>query len=224
MQIGSAAWKKTIRDGAIALAVDIDAEKIDQFAVHAAELIQWNQKVNLTSITDPKAIALKHFLDSIAPGRLIPSGASVLDIGSGGGFPGIPLKVLRPDLSVTLIDAARKKVSFLKHVIRTLNLKDIWAHQVRAENLSRERKFDVIITRALTTLSEFVSLSLPVLDNHGVMLALKGGYREAQLEISGLLSDEVKTGGDRLTVTVSSYVLSGISVKRTIVAVKKTDS
>ena len=83
--------------------------------MHAAELVRWNQKINLTAITDPFEVAVKHFLDSLPAARLLPKDATLLDIGSGGGLPGLPLKILMPSLSITLIDASRKKVNFLKN-------------------------------------------------------------------------------------------------------------
>ena len=102
----------------------------------------------------------------------------MLDIGSGGGFPGIPLKVLRPKLSVTLIDASRKKVSFLKHVIRTLKLDNIDAFHIRAEDLAAHpsylNRFDVIISRALSSLEHFVRLAVPLLAKWGIIIAMRG--------------------------------------------------
>jgi 16S rRNA (guanine527-N7)-methyltransferase len=225
MKIGSSLWKEIIQTGARSLAIDVDARQIDQFAMYAGELIKWNRKINLTAITDPAALAVKHFLDSIAPAALIPTGASVLDIGSGAGFPGIPLKIVRPDLRVTLNDAVRKKVNFQKHVIRTLGLENIESHQIRAEQFSTENPFDVVITRALSALTEFVTLALPLLAEDGVMLALKGIPTGARAEVSILLSgknkDRLDSRRDRLTVTLTPYRLPGIAAERTIVAIKK---
>jgi len=218
-------WKNLIKEGAKAMAIDIDTLQIDQFAVHAAELIKWNQKTNLTAITNPKAIAIKHFLDSIAAARMIPAGAAILDIGSGGGFPGIPLKVVKPSLAVTLVDAVRKKVSFLKHIIRTLALKNIEAHQIRAEALDKNRGFDVVIARAFSNLSEFVSLALPLLAEDGVMIALKGVVAETEAEISYLVSKDNRLKStpavDTLSITTTTYTLPYLESQRTIVTLKK---
>jgi 16S rRNA (guanine527-N7)-methyltransferase len=225
MKIGSSSWKEIIQAGAGSLRIGVDLQQIDQFARYADELIKWNRKINLTTITDPEALAIKHFLDSIAPVALIPPCASLLDIGSGAGFPGIPLKIMRPDLKVTLIDAVRKKVNFQKHIIRILGLENIGSHHIRAEQFSAVKPFDVVITRALFTLTEFVKLALPLLTEDGVMLSLKGVPAEAQAEVTVLQSDEnidrSQYGRDRLTVTLSSYRFSGIATERTIVAVKR---
>ena len=160
--------------------------KIRLFSTHAIELIKWTQKINITTITDPIEVASNHFLDSLVPAQFIPPEAAVLDIGSGGGFPGIPLKVLLPELSVTLIDASRKKVSFLKHVIRTLKLDNIEALHIRAEDLANHpsyiNRFDVIISRALSSLDFFVRLALPLLADGGVIIALKGEVDQTELD------------------------------------------
>ncbi|MEW6672121.1 MAG: 16S rRNA (guanine(527)-N(7))-methyltransferase RsmG [Thermodesulfobacteriota bacterium] len=226
MEIGSSQWKEIIRTGAGALGIDVDDRQIERFAVYAGELIKWNRKINLTAITEAQALAVKHFVDSIAPVALIPPGASLLDIGSGAGFPGIPLKIIRPDLKVTLIDAVRKKVNFQKHIIRTLCLENIGAHHARAEQFAPETPFDVVVTRALSTLTEFAALALPLLAQDGMMLAWKGLPAEARAEASDLLSHESR---DRfacgpLSATLSTYRLAVIAAERTIVAVRQKPS
>jgi 16S rRNA (guanine527-N7)-methyltransferase len=209
MEIGSEKWKNIIFDAAKVFNIHLDPEKAELFAVHARELISWNRKINLTAITDPLELAVKHWADSIAPARIIPPNVSVLDIGSGGGFPGIPLKILIPSLSVTLIDASRKKVTFLKHVIRTLKLVDVDARHLRAEEMVIDRRktdtrqdtaddlkgqaairlkkdsiklFDVIISRALSSLNEFIFMALPLLADSGMIVALRGKVSEAEIE------------------------------------------
>jgi 16S rRNA (guanine527-N7)-methyltransferase len=182
MELGSEKWKRLIISGAKALDIDIDLKKADQFATHAVELIKWNRKINLTSITDPLEIAVKHFVDSVVPAPIIPPGARMLDIGSGGGFPGIPLKILIPSLPVTLIDASRKKVNFLKHVVRNLNLENVDVRQVRAGDLARDRGYDVIISRALSSLEVFVSMALPLLAEGGCIIALRGMVAEGETD------------------------------------------
>ena len=186
MQIGSKKWRNLIYEGAKKLDIQIDKRKIEKFAIHALELMKWNQKTNLTAITDPFEVAVKHFLDSIVPVKIIPSNASLLDIGSGGGFPGIPLKVTLPSLSVTMIDASRKKVSFLKHIIRTLELKNIDALHIRAEEFANkpgvEKKFNVIISRALSSMTTFALTALPFLKENGAIIAMRGNVSDDDIE------------------------------------------
>lgn len=223
MEIGSAEWEKLIYDGAGIMEVAVSPEKIRQFSIHARELIRWTRRTNLTSITDPAEVAVKHFLDSIAPANLIPPDARLLDIGSGGGFPGIPLKILNPSLPVTLIDAVRKKVSFLNHVIMMLQLKRIEAHHIRSEKIDRGCRFDVIVSRALSSLEDFVVQALPLLARGGLIIALKGRAAEAKKEYEQMLSSsdrilppKVK---DALSVEFQKYALPFTKEDRTLVLI-----
>ena len=228
MRIGSEKWRNVIYDGAKDLEIQIGRENIDQFVTHALELMKWTTKTNLTSITDPLEIAVKHFLDSIAPAPIIPPDASLLDIGSGGGFPGIPLKILMPSLSVTLIDASRKKVSFLKHVIRMLDLDNIEAYHVRAEDLSGnnifEKTYDVIISRALSSTVNFVQMSLPLLTKEGFIIAMKG--RASDKEIKSVQSlIKTKSGAQENSISnfnlvLKKYRLPHLKSERSIVILK----
>ena len=228
MQIGSKKWNNVIYDGAKDLEIQIDRGKIDQFGIHAFELIKWTRKTNLTAISDPLEIAVKHFLDSIAPVPIIPPDISLLDIGSGGGFPGIPLKIMIPSLSVTLIDASRKKVSFLRHVIRMLGLDNIEACHVRAEDLSRDRilnnTYDVIVSRALSSMVNFVQMSLPLLANNGFIIAMKGKTSTKEIEsIQSLIktkSDTQENSIRNFNLVLKKYRLPYLKSERSIVILK----
>lgn len=176
MNISSPAWKDTIVEGAREMGITVHARQTDQFAAHALILKEWNQKVNLTAIDSPMDMAVKHFLDSIISSRFIKPDSRLMDVGSGAGFPGIPLKVMIPSLNVTLVDATRKKVSFLNHVIRQLHLSRISAMQSRIEDMQQEWKgrFDVIVCRAFSSLGDFAEKSLPLLGPEGLLMAYKG--------------------------------------------------
>ncbi|MEE4265646.1 MAG: 16S rRNA (guanine(527)-N(7))-methyltransferase RsmG [Desulfobacteraceae bacterium] len=186
MKTGSKEWSQLILDGAKAFDLNIDRRHTELFAAHARELLHWNKTTNLTTITDPFEVAVKHFVDSLAPARLISPGATLLDIGSGGGFPGIPLKVVIPSLKVTLVDASRKRVNFLKHVIRTLKLEGIEALHIRAEDLAGDpayrQRFDFVTCRALTDLRSFIHQARALLTVNGQMIALKGLVGQAELD------------------------------------------
>lgn len=219
MEIGSREWQSFIINGARTLGIEINEGVTAPFSIHASELINWNRKINLTTITKPRDIAIKHFLDSLAPAGFIPDRARLLDIGSGGGFPGIPLKILKPSLSGLLIDGVRKKVNFLKHVLRTLSLENIEALQIRAENLlkdpERANSFDVIISRALSDLEPFVKSALPLLAKQGTIIAMKGAV--AQKELDAVRST---VPGNRYALEVENYRLPSINALRSIVIIK----
>ncbi|MDQ1330381.1 MAG: Ribosomal small subunit methyltransferase [Thermodesulfobacteriota bacterium] len=226
METGSAEWEDIIINGSRIFDVNVGLKEARQFSIHAAELLKWNLKINLTAITDPFEVAVKHFLDSIAPAGMIPSGASLLDMGSGGGFPGIPLKVVIPTLTVTLVDSSRKKITFLKHIIRTAGLDDIEAHQGRVEELAGSQKmFDVIICRAFSSLDKFVQSALPLLAPSGMIIALKGKINPDEIE-SVRLSDNGKQGTGRISglpldIKIKKYMLPYIDSERTIMVIKK---
>ena len=229
MEIGTKEWSNFLINQAKTIEIDLDHTQNRLFSTHAIELIKWTQKINITTITNPIEVASNHFLDSLVPARFIPPGARMLDIGSGGGFPGIPLKVLLPKLSVTLIDASRKKVSFLKHVIRTLKLDDIEALHIRAEDLADHpsyiNRFDVILSRALTSLEFFVRLALPLLTCGGLIMALKGQVDNVELDDlrNNALSKKMNSAGsiDRpFTISLKKYSLPFLYSERTLVTLR----
>jgi 16S rRNA (guanine527-N7)-methyltransferase len=219
MEIGSREWQNFIIDGAQQWGITIDKRISAAFAVHAAELLHWNRKINLTTITDPRAVAIKHFLDSLAPAQFIPDRARLLDIGSGGGFPGIPLKILKPSLSLFLIDGIRKKVNFLKYVLRTLHLDRSEALQIRAEKLQEDpefgHSFDIIISRALSDLNFFVNCSLPLLAKQGTIIGIKG--KIDQNELDELRAENL---GDRFALGIEKYNLPSMHAQRSIIIIK----
>jgi 16S rRNA (guanine527-N7)-methyltransferase len=227
MQFESTEWENLIIDGAHVLGIHVDHKVVHQFAVHGVELAKWTKKVNLTAITDPFEVGLKHFLDSIASARFIPSSASLLDIGSGGGFPGIPLKILMPSLAVTLIDGSRKKVNFLRHIIRLLQLENIEARQIRAEELSQTpvyaNAFDVVISRALSAVSPFVKMAEPLLADEGIMISYKGKLDPKELDaLRSPVSEKsykTKLNEQRYCLTVEKYQLPVIRSKRSILII-----
>jgi 16S rRNA (guanine527-N7)-methyltransferase len=231
MQIGSKKWRNLIYEGAKYFDIQVDKRKIEKFSIHALELMRWNQKTNLTAITDPFEVAVKHFLDSIVPMKVIPSNASLLDIGSGGGFPGIPLKICLPSLSVTLIDASRKKVSFLKHVIRMLELKNIDALHIRAEEFVNkpdiDKTFNIVISRALSSMTTFVLTARPFLKEEGVIIAMKGNVSAddiQSLRSSVKKMHAVLMNGDTeaFEISVKKYSLPFIESDRSMVTLKYT--
>ncbi|MDP3286010.1 MAG: 16S rRNA (guanine(527)-N(7))-methyltransferase RsmG [Desulfobacterales bacterium] len=226
MEIGSAEWENIIISGARVFDINLGLKEVGQFSIHAGELVKWNAKINLTSITDPFEVAVKHFIDSIAPAGIIPAGASMLDIGSGGGFPGIPLKVVIPSLSVSLADSSRKKITFLKHVIRTIGLEDIEAVQGRAEELANGAKlFDVIICRAFSSLEMFVGSALPLLAPNGIIISLKGKINPEEIEAVRASGDKKrgagKTSGLPIDIKIKKYLLPYIDSERTLMIIKK---
>ncbi|MDA8221856.1 MAG: 16S rRNA (guanine(527)-N(7))-methyltransferase RsmG, partial [Desulfitobacterium hafniense] len=151
-------------------------------------LLEWNQRLNLTRITDPQEVILKHFIDSMVLAKFI-QGIHLADLGTGAGFPGIPLKILRPELKVVLIDSLKKRLDFLDVVIEKLDLQDINTIHARAEDFGRNRKyrkyFDTVSSRAVARLPILLEYALPVLKIKGRFLAAKGLQADQELAESG---------------------------------------
>ena len=224
MKIGSPQWARVIVEGARDFGLKLNSRHTEMFAAHARELIFWTRVTNLTTITDPFEIAVKHFVDSLAPAAFIPPDtAFLLDIGSGGGFPGIVLKIVRPSLKVTLIDASRKKVSFLKHVIRKLSLEGVEALHARAEELADDyhyrHRFNAVVSRALASLELFVSLADPLVAENGLMVAMKGRMDPEQLvalQDGALKKSDVRS----LVVSHKDYDLPVFNLQRSLVKLR----
>lgn len=147
-------------------------------------LLDWNQRLNLTRITDPQEVILKHFVDSMILSKYV-QGTYFADLGTGAGFPGLPLKILRPDLNVILMDSLKKRLDFLDIVIETLGLKTIKTVHARAEDFGRDRHyrgiFDTVSSRAVARLPILLEYALPVLKIDGLFLAAKGLQADQEL-------------------------------------------
>lgn len=159
--------------------IAVSPEQEEQFRIYARMLVEWNEKVNLTAVTDPEGIAAKHFLDSILILNYvkIPEGETVVDIGTGAGFPGVPLKIMRPDLRLTLLDGLNKRLVFLGELLKALNISAEIVH-ARAEEAARQKtyreKFGFATARAVAPMPVLCEYCLPFLKNRGIFAAMKG--------------------------------------------------
>src|SRR3972149_4880003 len=153
--------KKILAEGGLALGVTLDEKKLSNFGVYLDEIKKWNEKMNLTSITEETEIVTRHFLDSLTPLSFLTGIEKVLDIGSGAGFPGIPLKIAAPSMGVTLMESTEKKIFFLRHIIRTLQLPIAETLFARAEDKAiismRGGAFGWVISRALSGIDAFLA-------------------------------------------------------------------
>jgi 16S rRNA (guanine527-N7)-methyltransferase len=176
------------------MGIPLTVGQITLFEVYRETLFLWNGKMNLVSLQSDLDLPVRHFIDSLTVLPYLPAGPiTLLDIGSGAGFPAIPVKVLRKDLHVTLLEAARKKSSFLKEVIRKLDLQDISVLNCRLEELlagDRRQCFDVIVSRATFKLADLVEMSLPLLKKGGVLAAMKGPGLEEEMVALGTLNNK----------------------------------
>ncbi len=200
---------------------ELTDQQLDRFDLYAKLLVEWNEKMNLTAITQPRDIVIKHFLDSILALKAIdlPQGASLVDVGSGAGFPSVPMLILRPDLKLTLLDSLNKRLVFLETLLAELGLEATRLH-ARAEEAGKcgqRQQFDCATARAVAQLNKLSEYCLPLVKVGGTFLALKGadGQAEAQAAakaihlLGGTLSD------------IKHYSLPD-GDKRALVVIKKT--
>ena len=175
------------RQAAAASGYKLSEEQIHKFEIYYQLLVEWNQKMNLTAITEPAEVAVKHMVDSLTAfeEQLFFSGASVADVGTGAGFPGVPLKLFRPDLQLTLIDSLQKRLNFLTAVIETAGIKDVAVLHYRAEEAGQKKElreaFDFVTSRAVARLPVLCELCLPLVKIGGYFVALKGAQYEDEL-------------------------------------------
>lgn len=213
-----------LRQQLTAFGIEATDRQIEQFNTYFELLIETNKSLNLTAITDPHEVAVKHMVDSLSclDEHVFKEGATVLDLGTGAGFPGIPLAIIRPDLRITLFDSLQKRLRFLEGVISQLGLTNVVTLHGRAEETAKlsdyREQFDIITSRAVARLAVLAEWSLPFGRIGGYLVALKGAAYEEELQ-------EAKKALDILgkaTVQVKPVTLPTLDDKRAVLYVKKT--
>lgn len=184
--------------GLMVLGLDLPGAARERLLAYSALLLKWNRVYNLTAIRDPEQAVTHHLLDSLAVLPYLAGVRTLADVGSGGGLPGIPLAIARPDLEVTSIEAVGKKASFQQQARIELGLTNLAVLNERVENVRVDDPFDVVISRAFTDLSEFAALTRHLLKPSGRFFAMKGVYPQAELE--GLGGDIRPSAAHRLSV------------------------
>ncbi len=208
MEVTTRQWRRRLIQAAAELGVVLNDHHSVQFSQYADQLTLWNRRVNLTAIIDPEQMAVKHFVDSLAAHKAVQGCANLIDIGTGAGFPGLPLKIVNTGLQMVLVDSVRKKTSFVNHIIRCLALTGVRAVNARIEALSREQSFhsafNVVTCRALTDLERIIQLSLPLLAHHGRIIAYQGPKQILEERaIAAMVRREQKKIGAETEVRVS---------------------
>lgn len=210
------------------LNLELTDSHLQQFEKYTALLLAWNQKMNLTTITEPSEIMIKHFLDSLVfvkwlDNRKSPNKLVLGDIGTGAGFPGIPIKILRPDINVLLIDSLKKRTFFLNEVINQLELNSINVIHSRAEDIGRDKlyreSFDIITARAVAELPVLIEYAIPLLKVGGMLYAAKG--IEPDKEISAA-QNALKLLNSKIE-QLEQYRLTEDAAYRSLVIIRKTE-
>lgn len=196
-------------------------EQLEKFFNYMNLLLDWNEKVNLTAITDPEEVIIKHFIDSLTISKYIENNKQIADLGTGAGFPGIPLKIYRNDLKVVLVDSLNKRINFLNEVIEKLNLDNITTIHSRIEDFGKDKKyretFDYVTARAVANLSVLSEYLIPVVKVSGQCISMKGSEIESEI-------DESKTAINILggkILKVDKFNLPETDIVRNIIIINK---
>lgn len=180
--------KSLLLESAQALGIALSETQTDQFMQYLSLLLEWNEKMNLTAITDPVEVVQKHFIDciSVLPHLDLQGGETMIDVGTGAGFPGVPLKIANPALQVTLLDALQKRLTFLDTLTQSLDLYDVTLVHSRAEdggqNPDLREQFDLCVSRAVANLAVLLEYCLPFVKVGGKLAALKGPDATQEIE------------------------------------------
>ncbi|APC42506.1 16S rRNA (guanine(527)-N(7))-methyltransferase RsmG [Clostridium estertheticum] len=200
-----------------------DQDKYDQFMLYKDLIKEWNEKINLTAIKEDEAIVQKHFIDSMKVFKFdqLKNAKNVIDIGTGGGFPGIPMKIIKPEVNIVLLDSLNKRIIFLNEVINRLDLKNIKAIHGRAEDFAQEKqyreKFDVAVSRAVANLTVLSEYCIPYVKVGGYFVAMKGPAVEEEIKLS---KNAIRMLGGQIE-HIEKVQIEGSDLKHNLVIIKK---
>lgn len=203
------------------LGFHFSVEQLEQFFAYMNLLIEWNKKMNLTAIVEPNEIILKHFIDSITIIKEIDNNSKIIDVGTGAGFPGVPLSIMNPTLKVTLADSLNKRLIFLQEVVNQLGLKNIEIIHARAEELGQDKKyresFNVATSRAVANLSTLSEYLIPLVKKEGKIISMKAGGAQEEIETA---KKAIKILGGKIE-GIEEFKLPQTEIERTIILIRK---
>ena len=194
---------------------DTVTKAIEKFEIYRKFLLEQNELYNLTAITDPHEVEIKHFIDSLAALNYMKG--EIMDIGSGAGFPAVPLAILTPDCKFTLVDSLNKRVDFLNRLFEIINLKNCTAVHSRAEDLPKDKKYDVVLARAVSSLNTLSEYCLPFVKTGGLFIAYKANDCTEEVKQA---ENAVKVLGGQIS-SVEDFLIYSSDVMRKLIVVKK---
>lgn len=212
-------FRVKLKEKANEININLDDEKKEKFYYYMNLLIEWNEKINLTAITEPDEIILKHFIDSLTIEKYIKDNAVIADIGTGAGFPGIPLNIVNSDSKYVLVDSLNKRINFLNEVIEKLELNNIQTIHSRVEDFAKNNreKFDIATSRAVAQLNILLEYLLPLVKIGGICICMKGANIKEEIENS---KNALEILGGKIE-KIEEITLPGSDIKRNIIIVKK---
>jgi len=214
-------FKEKLKENAYIIGVTLDNNMLNQFYNYKNLVIEWNEKINLTAITDDLEFAVKHFVDSLTINKYIEQRKTIIDIGTGAGFPGIPIKILNKDNRVILFDSLNKRLKVLEDIVEKIGLTNVETLHGRAEetfkNKNHREKYDIATSRAVAALNVLAELMLPAVKVGGICICMKGNNAEAEIEEAKRAIKEL--GGE--IIKVEKITLPELNLERNIVIIKK---
>jgi len=206
---------KLLMDGISQNELDLSTEKVEQLLMHLALLEKWNRRLNLTAIVSPREMVIQHVLDSLSIVNRLSQQDRILDIGTGGGFPGVPLALALPQAEVCLLDARGKRVEFLRYVIGACKISNATAVHTRIEDYQPSQKFDTLVTRAFSSLGDMLTWTAPLHRSAGRLLAMKGKRPDDEIaELPAIWQDRV---------AVQPLLVPFLDAERHLVEINLTD-
>lgn len=214
-------FKEKLKENAEMIGVALDDTMLNQFYNYKNLVVEWNEKINLTAITDDFEFVVKHFVDSLTINKYIEQGKTIIDIGTGAGFPGIPIKILNKDNKIVLFDSLNKRLKVLEDIIEKIGLNNIETLHGRAEetfkNKNHREKYDIATSRAVAALNVLVELMIPAVKVGGICICMKGNNADAEIEEAKKAIKEL--GGE--IIKVEKITLPELNLERNIVIIKK---
>ena len=203
------------------IGIMLNEKQIEKYYEYMNLLLEWNEKINLTAITEQNDIILKHFVDSMTVLEYLGNAKDIIDVGTGAGFPGIPIAIVNDDKNIVLMDSLNKRIKFLDDVIKKIPLKNVKAIHSRAEDLGRNsmhrQRYDVAISRAVANLATLVEYMIPLVKIGGVCICMKGQEVTEEIKNSEIAIELL--GGE--IETVDEFCLPGTDMKRNIIIIRK---
>ena len=201
--------------------INFSVEQLEKFYKYMDLLLQWNEKMNLTAITEPDEIILKHFIDSLTILKEITDNDNVVDVGTGAGFPGIPLSIMNESIKITLVDSLNKRLVFLENVINELNLSNVKIVHSRAEDFGRDKRYremyDIAVSRAVANLSTLSEYLIPLIKINAKCVCMKASEAEEEIENA---KNAIKVLGGAIN-RIDKFNLPKSNIGRTIIIIEK---
>ena len=214
-------FKGSLIENSKKIGVILDDEAVEKLYKYKNLVVEWNEKINLTAITEDKEFIIKHLVDSLTVSKYIEENKTVIDVGTGAGFPGIPLKIVHKNNEMILFDSLNKRLKVLEDIIKKINIMKVSTLHGRAEEIFKNKlyreKYDIAVSRAVASLNVLVELMLPAVKIGGICICLKGN--NAELEIKDAKKAIKELGGE--IINVEKILLPELNLERNIIIVKK---